>query len=200
MFPGDTVYQREVLMDTTKGDHLGLSWIKSTLHLGAHADATNHYHAQGKGIDERNLLDYYGPCFVADFSEMERGKRILWADFEAKYSRVFKRLPTRILFRTQSFPNPDQWNSDFNSLSPELLLNLSAQGIRLVGIDTPSVDPEESKKLESHQALYQTQMAVLEGLDLSQVREGEYTLIALPLKIKDADASPVRAVLVREEK
>src|SRR5205823_2726744 len=89
-----------------------------------------------------------------------------------------------------------RWNSDFASLSPELITELAREGVVLVGIDTPSVDPEQSKLLESHQALFETKMAVLEGIVLDQVDEGLYGLMALPLKLKDLDASPVRAVLM----
>lgn len=198
VFPGDTSFQREILLDTQKGDPLGLSWIKTTLHAGAHADATNHYHAKGKGIEERELRDYFGPCFVADMTHILRSSRIEWSDFESRYSNLwdFETSP-RILFKTLSFPDPDRWNSDFVSLSPQLIQKLSEKKVKLVGIDTPSVDPADSKKLESHQALFETKMAVLEGLDLRSTPEGFYHLIALPLKIRNADASPVRAILVR---
>ena len=81
------------------------------------------------------------------------------------------------------------------SLSPEVIHFLSKRGVQLVGIDTPSVDPQDSKLLESHQALFETQMCVLEGLNLSQVAPGSYFLVALPLALKGVDASPVRAVL-----
>lgn len=201
VFPGDTAFERQILMDTTKGDHLGLSWVKSTLHLGAHADATSHYHRDGGGIEAREILDYYGPCQVFDLRGLGPRERITWDHFlQARKKGTTQDLASRILFKTDSFPDPNQWNSDFNSLSPELIHQLAREGVRLVGIDTPSVDPEDSKKLESHQALYETQMAVLEGIDLSKVEPGDYTLVALPLKIKDADASPVRAILIREKK
>src|SRR5690606_11437122 len=101
----------------------------------------------------------------------------------------------RILFATESFPDPRNWNHDFSALSPELIHWAASQGVILFGIDTPSVDPSDSKLLESHQALLQTNSAVLEGIVLSDVSEGLYVLSALPLKIKGADASPVRAVL-----
>lgn len=190
VFPGDTAFQRQVLMDTKQGDHLGLSWVKTTLHLGAHADAVNHYHAEGGGIEERSLEDYYGPCQVIHLRK-PRGERIYPADLMKETI-----LAPRILFRTDSFPDPNFWNSDFNSLSPELIHFLSEKGVRLVGIDTPSVDPETSKALESHAALFQTGMAVLEGLDLRNAETGIYQLAAFPLRILDADASPVRAVLI----
>jgi arylformamidase len=104
----------------------------------------------------------------------------------------------RVLFRTDSFPDPDSFNTDFNSLSPELIEHLHGQGCVLVGLDTPSVDPFDSKALESHQALARTGLRNLEGLVLDRVKPGIYTLIALPLKIESADASPVRAILMME--
>jgi arylformamidase len=102
----------------------------------------------------------------------------------------------RVLFRTQTFPDPQRWRDDFASLSPELIVWLAQRGVVTVGIDTPSVDPHDSKQLESHQALFAHDVAVLEGLVLDQVPEGEYTLIALPLNLEGFDASPVRAVLL----
>jgi arylformamidase len=190
VFPGDTVFERQVMMETSKGDHLGLSWIKSTLHIGAHADAGNHYHRSGRGIDSVDLNRYFGSCQVIKV-QLSPGERVGLHHLKEK-----KISAPRILFRTDSFPDPNHWNSDFNSLSPEVIHHLAIQSVVLVGIDTPSVDPETSKVLESHQALWDTQMSVLEGIDLSQVPEGLYQLIALPLKIKDADASPVRAILI----
>jgi arylformamidase len=101
-----------------------------------------------------------------------------------------------VLIRTDSFPDPDAWNGDFNALSPELVDALHAEGVILVGIDTPSVDLADDKVLLSHRAIHAKDMAVLEGIVLSAVPDGLYTLIALPLKIRDADAAPTRAVLV----
>ncbi|MEY3213103.1 MAG: hypothetical protein RIT28_3584, partial [Pseudomonadota bacterium] len=102
----------------------------------------------------------------------------------------------RVLFYTGSMPDPDVFNLDFNSLSPELVEQLVGFGVTLVGIDTPSVDPPDSKALEAHQAIYRHDLAVLEGVVLEGVPPGLYTLIALPLPIVGGDASPVRAVLV----
>jgi arylformamidase len=100
-----------------------------------------------------------------------------------------------VLFRTGTFPDPQNWNDDFASLSPEVIDALHQHGVILVGIDTPSVDPFESKALESHQALAEYDMANLEGLVLEGVAEGAYELIAAPLRIRGGDASPVRALL-----
>lgn len=190
VFPGDTPYRRRVLLGFESGHTLALSGIETTLHLGAHADAPNHYHPRGVAIDERDLNLYVGLAQVVDVSGLPRGERVGISHWGKRAVQA-----PRVLFRTGSFPDPNHWNGDFNSLSPELLNFLADQGVRLVGIDTPSVDPAESKALEAHQALYARDFAVLEGLVLEGVPEGVYELTALPLRLAGADASPVRAVL-----
>jgi arylformamidase len=189
VFPGDVGYTREVSMDFKKGQHLLLSSFRTTFHLGAHADSSSHYHAHGEGVDQRDLQSYCGRAQVIRV-DIKRGERIRIAHLKARPI-----LAPRVLFWTGTYPDPRQWNSDFASLSPELIEHLDGLGVRLVGIDTPSVDPETSKELESHQALYKTRMSVLEGIVLENVPEGLYTLVALPLPFKDSDASPVRALL-----
>lgn len=176
-------------MDFDKGHHLQLSSFQSTFHVGAHADSSSHYHAGGEGVEARALSAYIGRAQVVRIS-VARGDRIQPSHLKEKKIQA-----PRVLFSTATFPDPNQWNSDFASLSPELIRHLHDQGVVLVGIDTPSVDPEDSKKLESHQALFETKMAVLEGLLLSHVPEGLYTLTAAPLPFVGADASPVRALL-----
>lgn len=194
VFPGDVPFQRNISLDFQKGQNLLLSSITSTLHLGAHADSSSHYHAQGEGVEKRPLTSFFGPAQVIRVSP-RRGDRIRLEDLKG----VSIQAP-RVLFSTGTFPDPNDWNSDFMALSPEVILELHRQGCVLVGIDTPSVDPEDSKALESHQALYSTKMSVLEGLVLEKVPEGVYTLVALPLPIENADASPVRALLFEDPK
>ena len=190
VFPGDQVFSRDVAMDFSKGDHLALSSIRTTVHIGAHVDAPNHYHGEGEGIDQRDLGIYMGPCQVISVPTA-RGERIRQEDLGEKKIKA-----PRVLFHTGSFPNPNRWNDDFCSLCPNLVDFLATSGVILVGIDTPSIDPASSKKLEAHQKVYSNNMAILEGVVLNHVKEGLYKLIALPLKIDGGDASPVRAVLV----
>jgi len=189
VFPGDTAFSHSVNLSLKAGDNLDLSEIKTTVHIGAHADAPSHYHVKGESIEQRSLSLYMGSAQVIEVN-IDRAKRITINDFNQPI------VAERVLFKTNSFPNPDQWNGDFNSLSPELIYELHSKGVVLVGIDTPSVDPSDDKNLPSHQALFQTNMAVLEGLILNDVAVGVYDLIALPLKILGADASPVRAILL----
>ena len=190
VFPGDVAFRRDVSMSFPK-DHLALSSVTTTLHLGAHADSSSHYHEGGKGVDQRPLGRYLGRCQVIEV-RLPRGERI-----RPQHLPVAVTAP-RVLFKTLSFPDPNFWNDDFNSLSPELIHFLADRDVVLVGLDTPSVDPADSKALESHQALFARDVAVLEGLILDQVSPGHYSLVALPLRLKDADASPVRAILLEE--
>ena len=191
VWPGDVPYTRNVALDMKNGDHLTLSAITGTVHLGAHTDGPNHYATDGDGIATRPLERYYGPCQVIRV-DIDRGERILPEHLGGPLTAP------RVLFHTGTYPNPERWNDDFASLSPELVDFLANHGVVLVGIDTPSIDLSEDKVLLSHNAVANHDLAVLEGIVLDDVEPGNYTLIALPLKLEGADASPVRAILVTQ--
>lgn len=192
VYPGDTPYVRKVLFNFDKGAHFALSAITTTVHIGAHADAPNHYAKGGAGIHERALEYYFGNCQVISV-KIPRGARILPEHLKNRAIEA-----ERVLFRTDSFLDVTKWCHDYNSLSPELVDFLAKRKVKLVGIDTPSIDLDDDKILLSHAAVAENDMAVLEGLALKDVKDGLYDLVALPLKIKDADASPVRAILVEK--
>ena len=189
VWPGDTPYTRTINLDMNDGANLTLSDIRTTVHVGAHADAPSHYVPTGADIASLHLDYYVGACNVFRIDGV-RGRRIYPADLAGKNITA-----ARVLLRTDTFPDPHAWNDDFASLSPELIDWLHDRSVMLIGIDTPSVDPFESKELEAHHALARHDMANLEGLLLGHVDEGEYELIALPLRLAGADGSPVRAVL-----
>ena len=191
VFPGDTAFSRNILLDFSLGHNLILSSINSTVHLGAHTDAPNHYHPDGEDIASRDLNYYLGECQVITVNVAKKA-RIFPNDIKKIDIRA-----KRVLFKTNSFPDPNHWNDDFNSLSPELINYLVNLDVILVGIDTPSVDPSDSKGLETHNAIFNNNLAILEGIVLDKVEDGIYTLIALPLRIEKADASPVRAILLK---
>lgn len=190
VFPGDVAFKREVSLNFNSGFQLLLSSMKSTLHLGSHSDAPNHYHPQGVGIHQREVSLYFGPCQVIR-PKISDKERIYPRDFEG-----IKIESPRVLIDTQSYEDPDNWKDDFLAFSPELVEYLASEKVKLIGIDTPSVDPANSKNLESHKQIFISDMAILEGLQLKGVPEGLYFLMALPLKILDGDASPVRAILI----
>jgi arylformamidase len=189
VWPGDVPFRRRVSQKMEDGANLALSSMRTTLHVGAHADAPSHYALGGAPIDARPLDLYYGPCQVIAL-EASRGARLMPRDVKDEV-----RAP-RVLFATGTFPDPNAFSTDFASLSPELVDDLHGKGVVLVGIDTPSVDPFDDKELLAHRALFRRDMANLEGLVLSHVAPGLYTLVALPLRIEGADASPVRAALI----
>ena len=188
VWPADTPPTREVLMEMRSGDNLTLSTLRATVHLGAHADAPSHYGADAPSIDERSLEPYLGACQLIR-PAIERGERIPASVLAGRVAAE------RVLFATGTFPDPERFNEDFAALSPELVERLADQGVRLVGLDTPSVDLFESKDLPTHQVCLSADMAILEGLVLDGVPEGVYELIALPLRLVGFDASPVRAIL-----
>ncbi|MBI4718095.1 MAG: cyclase family protein [Planctomycetes bacterium] len=188
VWPGDTPPTREVLCDIRRGANITLSTLHATVHLGAHADGPNHYGADAPAIDERALDYYLGPCQVIGVG-VERGSRIAPDALNAAVAAP------RVLLRTGTFPDPTRFNEDFAACSPALIDFLAARGVTLIGIDTPSIDLFTSKDLPAHHAVLRHDMAILEGVVLSDVPDGLYELIALPLRLAGFDASPVRAIL-----
>src|SRR3989344_4861273 len=132
VFPGDTLFKRDISLSFEQKNPYLLSSMITTMHIGAHADGSNHYHKDGVGIDQRDLKYYMGPCQVIQVKK-KRGQRIFPDDIQKTKIKA-----PRILFRTDSFPNPNKWNGDFNSLSPDLIHYLAKKKVMLVGIDTPS--------------------------------------------------------------
>ncbi|MEC9373205.1 MAG: cyclase family protein [Planctomycetota bacterium] len=188
VWPGDTPMSREVLLDMQRGDNITLSTLHATVHLGAHADGANHYAKNAPGIEARPLHHYLGPCQVVSVPA-ERNRRVALQDIPVPIDQP------RVLFHTKTYPDPDVFNEDFAALEPALIDALARRGVLTIGIDTPSVDLFTSQDLPAHQAFLRNDMAILEGLVLSNVPDGVYDLIALPLKLVGFDASPVRAVL-----
>ena len=189
IFPGDTQFHHEYLMSFEKGHHLDLSSVKMSLHTGAHTDAPSHYHAKGKSIDEIDLNIYMGKCQVIEV-DLPMGSLITPDDINEDITAQ------RVLFKTNSFKYHEGWSEDFISLSAELIEFLYSKNVFLIGIDTPSIDPATSKEMLAHKEIYKNNMAILEGIDLEKVIPGKYELNALPLRIENADASPVRAILI----
>ncbi len=188
VWPNDTPPAREVLLDMQRGDNLTLSTLRTTVHVGAHADAPSHYGRDSEPIESRDLDHYLGPCQVIRVSA-RRGTRIERSALPPKLAAE------RILLATGTFPDPLAWNEDFAALAPALVDALHEEGVRTIGVDVPSVDLFHSKDLPAHQRFLANDMAILEGLVLDDVPEGVYELIALPLKLVGFDASPVRAIL-----
>ncbi len=188
LFPGDTAYSQQWTARIGPGCPVNLSAITMSPHIGAHADAPLHYGAGAPPIGAVPLEPYLGPCRVIhaiDCGPLVRLEHLLHA---------VEGIPPRVLVRTCA-KAPTAWSPRFASFAPETIAWLASLGITLVGIDSQSVDPADSKTLDAHQLLLRHDLRVLENLVLDDVPAGDYELIALPLKLATADASPVRAVL-----
>jgi arylformamidase len=188
VWPGDTPPRREILMDMASGDSITLSTMHATVHLGAHADAPSHYQMSAPSIEERPLDLYIGTCQVMRVT-VPRRALIRPPDLPRPV------VAERVLLATGTFPDPTRFNEDFAAIEPSLVEFLQERGVRLIGVDTPSVDPFDSKDLPAHTMFFKHDLAILEGLVLDDVPEGIYELIALPIRLVGFDASPVRAIL-----
>jgi arylformamidase len=188
VWPGDTAFQSRLTWSIADGASVNLSAVTTTPHLGSHADAPFHTEARGEGMAGMPLQPYLGLCRVVRVppQPLIEPRHVEGIDLAN---------PGRILFRSESVRDRRVFPERFTALSPELAALLGERGAVLVGMDTPSVDPFDSKTLDAHHALFRGGVAILEGLLLDGVPEGIYELIALPLKLAGLDASPVRAVL-----
>jgi arylformamidase len=189
VWPGDTPFGLERTWFLEGECPVNVSRLTLSTHSGAHADAPLHFDPAGTAIDAVDLVPYLGPAQLLSVTE---GPERIAAE------EVLPRLEPgtrRVLLRTfEAFPH-DAWPTHFRTPAPDLVEALGAAGVRLLGIDGPSLDPQDAKDLVSHQALGRWRMAVLEGLVLDGVPDGRYELIAPPLRLSGADASPVRALL-----
>lgn len=191
VFPGDTAYSQQWCATIGPGCPVNVSAITLSPHVGAHADAPLHYDEHGTSIGNVSLDAFLGPCRV--IHAIGCGPLITWEHIaHAVHGRS---LPQRVLVRTYEHMPQDRWDGHLSAYAPQTIERLADLGVLLVGIDTASIDPADSKTLDSHQVIRRRGLRVLENLVLDDVPEGDYELIALPLKLTTADASPVRAVL-----
>ena len=187
VFPGDTAYSQRLHFALGPGCPVNVNTLTLSPHTGAHADAPLHYAAEGAAVGLLDLTPYIGSCRVIHC--IGCGPLIEPADI----THALADLPERVLVRTREVAT-QAWD-DFSAYAPATLELLAGRGVLLVGIDTPSVDPATSSALPAHHRLLRHHMRVLENLVLDAVPAGDYELVALPLKLVRADASPVRAIL-----
>ena len=189
VFPGDTPYSHRWSATLGPGCPVNVSALTLSPHVGAHADAPLHYAADGAAVGALPLEPYLGRCRV--IHAIGCGPLVTWQHL----AHALHDLPPRVLVRTCQRMPVDHFDAALTAYAPDTIERLAACGVQLVGIDSASIDPADSKALPSHQAIRRLGLRVLENLLLDNVPEGDYELIALPLKLTTADASPVRAVL-----
>lgn len=188
VWPGDTPFEAAPTWQIQDGCPVHVSRMTMTTHLGAHTDAPSHYDPAGSSIDAVDLRPYIGPCRVIHCLGVSA---VETSHLEGKLDGT----PARVLLRTYATAPQGAWDPAFPAISPDAIRLLASRGVILVGTDAASLDPQDSKTLDAHHAVRAGRMAILEGIVLDEVPEGDYELIALPLKFAGMDASPVRAIL-----
>ncbi len=189
-WPGDTPFSYEVAFTKAETGSSNIGKLTTGTHMGTHIDAPFHFDDMGKRVLDLPIDVYIGRARVIDVTGAECIGRTELEGIEFGGAE-------RILLKTGSRPDANVFPETFTVLRADIGPLLKERGVRLIGIDTPSVDPETSKLLEAHHALNDNGVMILENIVLSEVEPGDYELIALPLPLMDGDGSPVRAVLRR---
>jgi arylformamidase len=195
VWPGDPYIHIEQTSSLVNGGRLNASSLEMGTHTLTHVDAPRHIKEHGLTVDRLPLDLLIGPAVVVE--PRYEGNLITATDL----GELGIRGTERLLIKTRNSDlwrgGPYEFEADFVSLSRDAGPWLISKGIKLVGIDYLSVDPFDSEELEVHRSLLENGAVVLEGLNLSQVPEGRYHLICLPLRVRDGDGAPARAVLMR---
>lgn len=187
VWPGDTEFGFERTWLMEDGSPVNVGRMGMSTHSGTHGDAPLHYAADAPDIASVSLEHYIGECLVVDARGSSGKVRI--GDLPHIDSA------DRVLFRTfETFPH-ENWDGNFTAIDDNTIHWLAEQGVKLIGTDAPSLDPQDSKTMDAHKAVLKHDMRILEGLVLDEVPEGRYELIALPLKIAGGDAGLCRAIL-----
>jgi arylformamidase len=190
VFPGDTCVAIAPVMRIADGDSANVTALTLSAHAGTHIDAPLHYADDGMGIDRVPLDRLIGPCRVVTIAGAGDVTR------ERLQAALGARVPPRVLIHTRaSDVSDDLWDPMFAAIEPAAVAWLGSLGVRLIGVDTPSVDPATSKALPAHKACLAADITIIENLRFGGVPDGDFELIALPICIAGNDAAPARVVL-----
>lgn len=192
-WPGDTPYSCTWEWERAKGASVNVSAIRMSPHVGTHADAPLHVRDGWAGAEALPLDAFHGPALVVG---VEDAPDVIGAGW------LLPRLPARVerlLLRTGRTIAGGRFPEAWPALEPACVDALLARGLRLLGVDAPSIDARESQELPAHERLFAGGACNLENLDLRGVPDGAYVLTAYPLRLHGLDAAPVRAVLADPE-
>lgn len=188
VWPGDTEFAFDLTWKKEQTGSVNVGRLEMSTHTGTHADAPFHFRDDGARIATLDLEAFLGPARVIEI----HGEQSIGAE---ELRRHALEGIERLLIKTGSWPRRETFPAAITHLSPDAAPYLAEKGVRLVGVDVPSVDPLDSKDLPTHEALRENGIHILEGLVLDRIEPGDYDLVALPLALEEAYASPVRAVL-----
>ena len=202
-WPGDISFRYQVNGRISEGLNVNVGSIEMSLHNGTHGDARYHFDNNGWTMEQAKLETYFGPAIVVDLSERyanttatPRLPQIQIADLEGAAADL--RSTGRLLLKTGVWRDPKIFPDRIPTVAPGVPEWLQSLGVKLLGLDVPSVDEIDAKELVNHHAIGAAGISIVESLDLSAVDGGRYNFIALPLKIAGGDGSPLRAILWRD--
>jgi arylformamidase len=198
-WPGDTAFHFELKWKMAEGATVNVGAVQMGVHNGSHADAPFHFEEGAKTIEQMPLEIYLGDAVVIDLTkqfEAERTRQIAIADLKASVDTLAK--APRLLLKTGIWKDSKIFPAWIPVIASDVAEWLGKQNVKLLGLDLPSVDSIDAKILVNHHALAAAGIAIVESLDLSEVEPGTYHFSALPLRITDGDAAPVRAILWRD--
>jgi arylformamidase len=187
-WPGDTPFTYEVSYSKEQTGSVNIGKMSMSLHSGTHVDAPFHFMNDGSKVLELDINVYIGPCRLIDVSSYKKIDQEVLTQYDLDGV-------SRLLLRTSIPNNPRLFPEQIPYITKEGASFLKEKGIKLIGVDVPSIDPLDSKDMEGHHALYQNGIHILENVMLDHVESGDYELIALPLPLQEGDGSPVRAVI-----
>ncbi|WP_312469413.1 arylformamidase [Neobacillus sp.] len=188
VWPGDTPFSYKVSWSKEDSGSVNVGQMTMSTHTGTHIDAPFHFDNDGKRVIELDINLYIGPAQVVHVPNVTSigVKELAGMDLDNV---------TRLIIRTDAWQERQVFPDSIPPIEPELAAYLAELGVRLLGLDLPSVDPLDSKELSAHHELNRFGIHILEGLVLDDVAPGDYELAALPLPLVEADGSPVRAVI-----
>jgi arylformamidase len=197
-WPGDTAFHFELKWKMAEGATVNVGAVTMGVHNGTHADAPFHFEEGAGTIEAMPLEIYLGEAVVVDLTkqfEKDRTSQISVADIQPCSEALT--LAPRLLLKTGVWKDSKVFPDWIPVISPDVPEWLRARKVKLIGLDLPSVDSIDARKLVNHYALRAAGIAIVESLDLSAVEPGTYHFSALPLRISGGDAGPVRAILWR---
>lgn len=191
-WPGDTPFEFGLVARLRDGASCNVGKLACSIHCGTHLDAPFHYQESGATVDRLSPDIFIGPARLF----LAQGREVITREI---FAGLDGRATPRVLVRTNACDDKSVFPPRIPTLAPEVPGWLGQQGVRLIGLDVPSVDQVDSRTLPLHHALGAAGITILENLDLRAVAAGVYELIALPLRLTGADGSPVRAVLIERQ-
>lgn len=199
-WPGDEPCRFRLTREKAKGESVNLGAIGMSVHNGTHADARFHFDTNGESIEKAPLEPYLGRATVVNLAQafLDAKEKHLITIEDLRPSAEQIAVTSRVLVRTGRWSDSTIFPDKIPVIAADVPAWLQKNGVKLLGLDLPSVDEIDSKSLQNHHALARAGIAIIESLDLSDVAPGIYHLAALPLKIAGGDGAPMRAILWRD--